>query len=217
MKDSERARAPPVRRCGWTSGDPLLVQYHDTEWGVPEHDDRRLFEFLILEGAQAGLSWLTVLKKRESYRNAFEEFDPAKVARYDSTRVRALLADDGLIRNRQKTTAAIQNAKMVMAVREEFRSFDAYIWQFVDGRPIRNRWKRLEEIPAKTTESEEMSRALKRRGFKFVGPTTCYAYMQAVGMVNDHLIHCFRRRGEGEGGHQGPRQPRSPYKKAGSP
>ncbi len=199
MQDLKRERTSLLNRCGWAAGDPLLLRYHDTEWGVPEHDDRRLFEFLVLETAQAGLSWLTVLRKRENYRNAFEEFDPAKVARYDSTRVRVLLADDGLIRNRLKISAAIQNAKMVMQVREEFGSFDAYIWEFVDGRPMRNRWKRQEEIPATTAESEEMSRALKRRGFKFVGPTTCYAYMQAVGMVNDHLIHCFRHRGKREG------------------
>ncbi len=186
---------PPTvskRRCEWAAGDPILVEYHDTEWGIPEHDDRKLFEFLVLEGAQAGLSWRTVLKKRESYRRSFDNFDPERVARYDSTKVRALLADDGIIRNRSKIASAVRNAKAFLTVQREFGSFDAYVWLFVGGEPKQNRWKALKQIPARTKESDEMSEALKRRGFKFVGSTICYAYMQAVGMVNDHLTHCFR-------------------------
>ena len=182
-----------MRRCEWAEGDPLIVEYHDTEWGIPEHDDRKLFEFLVLEGAQAGLSWLTVLKKREHYRKAFGNFDPKRVARYDSRKVRALLEDDGIIRNRLKIAAAIQNAKAVLAVQKEFGSFDAYIWRFVSGQPIKSRWRNLKEIPARTARSDMMSEALRERGFTFVGSTICYAYMQAVGIVNDHLIHCFRR------------------------
>jgi DNA-3-methyladenine glycosylase I len=169
------------------------MEYHDKEWGVPRHEDVKLFELLVLEGAQAGLSWLTILRKRENYRRAFDGFDPEKVARYDSRKVNALLADDGIIRNRLKIEAAIQNAKAVQAVQKEFGSFDAFVWRFVGGRPIENRWKRLQDLPARTKESDEMSRALKARGFGFVGSTTCYAYMQAVGMVNDHVVHCFRR------------------------
>ena len=182
-----------MRRCEWAEGDPLIVEYHDTEWGIPEHDDRKLFEFLVLEGAQAGLSWLTVLKKRENYRKALGNFDPKRVARYDSRKVRALLEDDGIIRNRLKIAAAIQNAKAVLAVQKEFGSFDAYIWRFVRGQPIKNRWRNLKEIPARTAGSDMMSQALMERSFTFVGSTICYAYMQAVGIVNDHLIHCFRR------------------------
>ena len=192
MKQSDRQPMPPARRCEWAVDEPILIEYHDTEWGIPEHDDRKLFEFLILEGAQAGLSWLTVLKKRENYRRAFDGFDPERVAQYDSRKVRALLADKGIIRNRLKITAGIRNAKAVLAVRKEFGSFDAYIWRFVGGQPIKNRWRKLNQIPARTTESDRMSQALKKRDFKFVGSTICYAYMQAVGMVNDHLIHCFR-------------------------
>jgi DNA-3-methyladenine glycosylase I len=192
---------PSRRRCEWASGDPTLVRYHDTEWGIPEHDDRRLFEFLVLEGAQAGLSWLTVLRKRERYRKAFDGFDPQRVARYDSRRVRALLADDGIIRNRLKVAAAINNAKATLTVQKEFGSFDAYVWRFVGGRPIKNRWRNLGQIPARTTTSDAMSRDLRTRGFTFVGSTICYAYMQAVGMVDDHVTSCFRRAGE-RGGHQ---------------
>ena len=180
------------RRCEWAEGDPLLQAYHDTEWGTPVHDDRTLFEFLVLDAAQAGLSWLTVLRKRENYRRAFGEFDPEKVARYDSRKVRALLADPGIIRNRLKIESAIGNAKAFLAIRREFGSFDAYIWRFVRGRPKRNRWRELGQIPARTKESDEMSRALRERGFRFVGPSFCYAFMQAAGMVNDHVISCFR-------------------------
>ena len=169
-----------------------MIQYHDREWGVPQHDDRTLFEFLVLEGAQAGLSWSTILEKRDNYRRAFDRFDARKVARYDARKVRKLLADAGIVRNRLKIAAAIQNAKAFLAVQKEFGSFDAYIWRFVGGRPIRNAWKRLERIPARTPESDAMSKDLLGRGFKFVGPTICYAFMQAVGMVNDHLVDCFR-------------------------
>ena len=179
-------------RCAWATGDALVVEYHDKEWGIPEHNDRRLFEFLILEGAQAGLSWLTVLKKRENYRAAFDRFDPEKVARYNSRRVRALLTDAGIIRNQLKIVATIQNAKAFLAVQKEFGSFDAFVWRFVGGQPIKNRWRNLKQLPANTTESDMMSQALRKREFKFVGSTICYAYMQAVGMVNDHVISCFR-------------------------
>ncbi len=191
--------APSARRCEWAAGDSILIEYHDTEWGIPEHDDRRLFEFLVLEGAQAGLSWLTVLKKRENYRRAFDKFDPEKIARYDSTKLKALLANEGIIRNRLKIVAAVGNAKAVVALQEEFGSFDAYIWGFVHGRPIENRWRSVKQIPARTTESDTMSDALRKRGFKFVGTTICYAYMQAVGMVNDHVLSCFRRNRERSG------------------
>ena len=180
------------RRCEWAEGDPLLQRYHDTEWGTPLHDDRALFEFLVLDGAQAGLSWLTVLRKREDYRRAFGGFDPEKVARYDSRKVRALLADPGIIRNRLKVESAVGNAKAFLAIQREFGSFDTYIWRFVRGRTKRNRWRGRRQIPARTKESDEMSRALRERGFRFVGPTICYAFMQAAGMVNDHVISCFR-------------------------
>jgi DNA-3-methyladenine glycosylase I len=159
---------------------------------VPEHDDRKLFEMLILEGAQAGLSWITILKKRENYRKAFDNFDAGKIAEYDASKIQELLANEGIIRNRLKINAAIQNAKAFLTVQQEFGSFDAYIWQFIGGRPRKNAWKSMEELPAKTPESEAMSRDLVKRGFKFVGPTICYAFMQAVGMVNDHLVDCFR-------------------------
>ena len=180
-----------MTRCSWPNTE-LYIAYHDLEWGVPAHDDRVLFEFLILEGAQAGLSWSTILNKRENYRRAFDNFDARKVAQYDSRKTKQLLADAGIVRNRLKIAAAIQNAKAFLEAQKEFGSFDAYIWGFVGGRPIRNRWKPLQRLPAQTSESEAMSKDLLRRGFKFVGPTICYAFMQAVGMVNDHAINCFR-------------------------
>jgi DNA-3-methyladenine glycosylase I len=180
-------------RCAWVSfSDPLYLAYHDTEWGVPLHEDRALFELLILEGAQAGLSWATILHKRENYRKAFDNFDPRKVARYDSRKIKALLANPGIVRNRLKIEAAIQNAKAFLVVQKEFGSFDAYIWQFVGGQPKKNAWKTLKDIPAKTPEAEAMSKDLIKRGFKFVGPTICYAFMQATGIVNDHTVDCFR-------------------------
>jgi DNA-3-methyladenine glycosylase I len=170
------------------------VAYHDTEWGVPVHDDRVLFEFLILEGAQAGLSWITILKKRAAYRAAFDAFDPRKVARYDEARIALLLANEGIVRNRLKIRAAVQNAQSFLAVQKEFGTFDQYIWQFTGGRPLQNRWKEHQQMPAKTAQSDAMSKDLAKRGFKFVGSTICYAFMQATGMVNDHLISCFRYR-----------------------
>jgi DNA-3-methyladenine glycosylase I len=179
-------------RCGWSGTDPVYIKYHDTEWGVPVHNDRRLFEFLILEGAQAGLNWLTILKKRSSYRKAFDYFDPYLIAGYDSTKVSALLSDKGIVRNKLKINATIQNAASFLAVSKEFGSFDHYIWQFVGGKPIKNKWNSLADIPAQTPESEAMCADLKNRGFKFVGPTICYAFMQAAGLVNDHVIDCFR-------------------------
>jgi DNA-3-methyladenine glycosylase I len=183
--------AKPLCRCAWANA-PLDVIYHDTEWGVPQHDDRMLFEMLILEGAQAGLSWSTILKKRESYRAAFDNFDARKVARYDDRKVAALLADPGIVRNRLKVAAAIRNAEAFLAVQKEFGSFDRYIWQFVGGEPRQNARKLRAHLPAKTAESDAMSKDLLRRGFKFVGSTICYAFMQAVGMVNDHTVDCFR-------------------------
>jgi DNA-3-methyladenine glycosylase I len=180
------------KRCEWAGSDPLYIEYHDNEWGVPVHDDRKIFEMLVLEGAQAGLNWLTVLRKRENYRKAFDNFDPRKVAQYDSKKLQELLANEGIIRNNLKIHSAIQNARAFLEVQKEFGSFDAYIWQFVGGRPIRNSWKSLSELPAQTAESEAMSKDLKRRGFGFVGPTICYAHMQATGMVNDHVVTCFR-------------------------
>ena len=181
-----------VTRCGWSTSDPLYVRYHDKEWGVPAHNDRRLFEMLILEGAQAGLSWITILKKRQNYRRAFDRFDARKIARYDARKHRQLLGDAGIVRNRLKIEATISNAKAFLAVQKDFGSFDAYVWQFVGGSPIQNRWKSLKEIPPKTKESDLMSMDLKQRGFRFVGSTICYAFMQAVGMVNDHVDTCFR-------------------------
>ena len=181
-----------MRRCDWSGTDELMVRYHDTEWGVPKHDDRRLFESLVLDGAQAGLSWSTILNKRENYRRAFDGFDPDIVAEYGESKVAELLGDPGIVRNRQKISAAIGNAKALGPVREEFGSFAEYIWGFVDGRTIRNSWTSMDEVPAKTEESEAMSKDLRRRGFKFVGPTICYAFMQAEGLVNDHLVDCFR-------------------------
>ena len=180
------------KRCAWAGTDPLYVAYHDEEWGVPLHDDRLLFEFLVLEGAQAGLSWSTVLRKRDAYRRAFDRFDARKVARYDKRKLAALLKDAGIVRNRAKIESAIRNAKAFLEVQEEFGSFDAYQWRFVDGRPIQNRWRSVRDIPARTTESEAMSEELKSRGFTFVGSTIIYAHMQAVGMVNDHVKACFR-------------------------
>lgn len=179
-------------RCQWAESDPLYIQYHDTEWGVPLHDDRKLFEFLILEGAQAGLSWITILKKRDNYREAFDGFNPERIAGYGPGEIRKLMSDKGIIRNKLKIESAVGNARAFLAVQEEFGSFDAYIWRFTNGKPIKNAWKTLAEIPAKTVESVAMSNDLKKRGFKFVGPTICYAHMQATGMVNDHLTDCFR-------------------------
>ena len=178
-------------RCPWVKTD-LYMRYHDAEWGVPVHADRLLFEFLILEGAQAGLSWETILNKRQNYRKAFDQFDPAKVAKYNRSKRKSLLLDAGIIRNRLKIEAAIQNAQMFLAVQDEFGTFDEYIWGFVGHAPRQNAWKSMKEVPAKTLESDVMSKDLKRRGFKFVGSTICYAFMQAVGMVNDHLVGCFR-------------------------
>ena len=183
------------KRCSWVGVDQVLMrEYHDREWGVPTHDDRRHFEFLILEGAQAGLSWSTVLNKRDGYRRAFSQFDPEKVARYSAARIDRLMTDPGIIRNRMKIAAAVKNARAFLAVQEEFGSFDVYAWRFVDGRPRQNRWRSLRQIPATTAESDAFSRDLKRRGFSFVGSTVIYAQMQAVGMVNDHLVDCFRYR-----------------------
>lgn len=179
-----------MKRCGWAETE-LSIAYHDSEWGVPQHDDRALFEFLILEGAQAGLSWETILRKRENYRKAFDDFNARLIAHYDRRKVNELLENPGIIRNRLKITAAIQNAQEFLKVQAEFGSFDAYAWQFVNGRPIKNRWK-SPQVPTRTVESDAMSRDLKARGFKFVGTTICYAFMQAVGMVNDHEKDCFR-------------------------
>jgi DNA-3-methyladenine glycosylase I len=181
-------------RCAWAGSDPLYQRYHDTEWGVPLHDDRRLFEMLLLEGAQAGLAWITVLRKREGYRAAFDGFDPAVVARYNRRRVATLLANTAIVRNKLKVESAVSNAQAFLQLQQEHGSFDAYIWQFVDGRPRRNHWTTMANIPADTDESRAMSKALKQRGFRFVGPTICYAFMQATGMVNDHLVECFRYR-----------------------
>jgi DNA-3-methyladenine glycosylase I len=182
------------KRCEWAGSDPLLLEYHDHEWGVPVHADGKLFEMLLLEGAQAGLSWLTVLKKRENFRRAFDGFDAHTIAGYGKKKIASLLADAGIIRNRRKIEAAVTNARGFLSVQKEFGSFDAYIWQFVGGRAIQNEWRALRELPARTPESEAMSKDLVKRGFKFVGPTICYAFMQAVGMVNDHTTGCFRHR-----------------------
>ena len=183
-----------MERCAWAGDDPLMVAYHDLEWGTPVHDDRLLFEFLVLEGAQAGLSWSTILKKREAYRSAFCGFDPHCVARFDEDDQARLLADAGIVRNRLKIASTISNARAVLAIQEEAGSFDRYIWQFVGGAPVQNHWQGLREIPSQSPESVAMSKALKQRGFRFVGPTICYAFMQAVGLVNDHLVGCFRYR-----------------------
>ena len=180
-----------LTRCAWAKNE-LAIQYHDEEWGVPVHDDRTLFEFLILEGAQAGLSWDTILKKRAHYRTVFDHFDPVRVARYTPRKVERLLADPGIVRNRLKVESAIKNANAFLAIQKEAGSFDAYIWQFIDGQPRRNTWRSLQEVPARTAQSDAMSKALKKRGFSFVGSTICYAFMQATGMLNDHTTDCFR-------------------------
>jgi DNA-3-methyladenine glycosylase I len=183
------------KRCGWAEGlDDHYKKYHDEEWGVPVHDDRLWFEYIVLDGAQAGLSWSTILKKRENYRKAFAGFDPAKVAKFDKRKVERLLKDPGIVRNRLKVESAVNNAKAFLRVQKEFGSFDAYIWRFVGGSPRQNRWRTLKQIPTETAESNAMSKGLKQRGFSFVGPTICYAFMQAAGMVNDHLVTCFRHR-----------------------
>jgi len=182
-------------RCAWASeGDPLSVAYHDSEWGVPSHDDVHLFEMLVLEGAQAGLSWSTILRKRDGYRRAFAGFNASKVARFDGRRIERLLQDASIVRNRLKIESAVTNARAALDVVDEHGSLDAYLWSFVEGEPIRNRWRRMSDLPAETVESKVMSKALKKRGFRFVGPTVCYAFMQAVGMVNDHVTSCFRHR-----------------------
>jgi DNA-3-methyladenine glycosylase I len=181
-------------RCAWPGADELMILYHDQEWGVPVHDDRKHYEFLVLDGAQAGLSWRTVLYKREAYRKAFADFDPAKVARFDGRKVRSLLANPGIIRNRLKVEGAIRNARAFLELQEEIGSFDRYVWKFVDGRTKQNAWPSLKKIPATSAESDAMSKDLKKRGFTFVGSTICYAYMQAAGMVNDHMVECFRHR-----------------------
>lgn len=184
----------PAVRCAWAGPDPLYQAYHDTEWGVPLHDDRLLFEFLILEGAQAGLAWITILRKRPAYRSAFAGFDPDVVAKFDDAAVARLLADPGIVRNRLKIAAAVDNARSFLKVQEQFGSFDAYLWRFVDGVPLKNAWRSIQEVPASTVTSDALSRDLKQRGFRFVGSTICYAFMQAVGMVNDHTVDCFRWR-----------------------
>lgn len=179
-------------RCEWVPTDPLYINYHDNEWGVPQREGRKLFELLILEGAQAGLSWLTILRKRDGYGKAFDDFDVEKIAEYDERKVEELLSNSGIVRNRRKIMATIQNAGAFLAVERQFGSFDTYIWQFVDGKQKKNAWKTMNEVPSRTLESETMSKDLVKRGFKFVGPTICYAYMQATGMVNDHTVDCFR-------------------------
>jgi DNA-3-methyladenine glycosylase I len=189
---TNRSHMKVLKRCAWLGDDPLMMQYHDTEWGVPLHDDRKHYEFLVLDAMQAGLSWRTVLHKRENFRRAFAGFDPRKVARFGARDVNRLLKDAGIIRNRLKIESAITNARQFLAAQEEFGLFDRYIWQFVGGRTIVNRWKELSQLPARTRESDAMSQDLKRRGFRFVGSTICYAYMQAAGLVNDHVGRCFR-------------------------
>jgi DNA-3-methyladenine glycosylase I len=186
------SQSKDIIRCGWSLGHPLMIEYHDTEWGVPVHDDRKLFEFLVLDAAQAGLSWQTVLLKRENYRKTFDNFDAEKVARYTEKRIAKLLTDPGIIRNRLKVRSAVTNAQAFLKVRDEFGSFDRYIWQFVGGKPHITRVRSLKEIVATSNESDAMSKDMKRRGFNFVGSTICYAFMQAAGMVNDHLVTCFR-------------------------
>jgi DNA-3-methyladenine glycosylase I len=189
--NANRETTPPLIRCDWAQSE-LMIRYHDEEWGVPVHDDRTLFEFLILEGAQAGLSWETILNKRENYRAAFDNFDPQKIARYNRKKLAQLLKNPGIVRNRLKIGSAVRNAQAMLRVQEEFSSFDHYLWQFVNGRPRLNQWKSLRQIPARTAESDALSKALKKRGFNFVGSTICYAFMQGVGMVNDHVVQCFR-------------------------
>jgi len=195
MSPAGHARAgTKIKRCAWAGDDALYRAYHDEEWGVPLHDDQRLFEFLILEGAQAGLSWITILRKRDNYRAAFDNFDPARIARYDAGKIASLLQNQGIVRNRLKVAAAVTNAQKFLDVQEEFGSFDAFIWRFVDGATKQNKWRRLADIPASTPESDALSKELKKRGFKFVGSTICYAHMQATGMVNDHTIDCYRHK-----------------------
>jgi len=183
-----------IYRCGWSNSDPLYIEYHDTEWGVPLHDDKKIFEFIVLEGAQAGLSWMTILRKREGYRKAFADFDPEKVARFTEKKIEKLLQDSSIIRNKLKVNSAVTNAKAFLKVQEEFGSFDKYIWSFTDGKVLQNEWKSLKEIPARTKESDVLSKDLIKRGFKFVGSTIMYAHMQATGMVNDHVVECFRHK-----------------------
>ncbi len=183
-----------TQRCAWAGTDPLYGAYHDTEWGVPLHDDQRLFEFLMLEGAQAGLSWITILRKRDNYRAAFDHFDAEKIARYSAKKIERLLQDPGIVRNRLKVAAAVSNAQAFLKVQKEFGGFDRYLWQFVGGAPLQNCWKTHKQVPTSTAESDAMSKDLKKRGFKFVGSTICYAHMQACGMVNDHTVDCFRHR-----------------------
>ena len=185
------------RSCDWPGDDPLMIEYHDTEWGVPVHDDLKLFEFLVLDAMQAGLSWRTVLKKRENFRKAFRQFDPEKVAKFRRRDIERLMNDAGIIRNRLKVESAVANARALIEVQKEFGSFDAYIWGFTGGKTIKNKWKKLDQLPAESEESRAMSRDMKKRGFKFCGPVICYAFMQAAGMVNDHLVHCFRYREAG--------------------
>lgn len=179
-------------RCAWSGNNPLYIAYHDDEWGVPAHDDQRLFEMLLLEGAQAGLNWLTILKKRENYRSAFDSFAPEKVAAYAEHDIQRLLADSGIVRNRLKIESAIKNARGVLEIKEEYGTLAAFLWRYVDGTPLQHSWKSMAELPARTNQSDAMSKDLKRRGFNFVGSTICYAFMQAVGMVNDHIVGCFR-------------------------
>lgn len=181
-----------INRCAWVGDDPLMIEYHDGEWGVPVHDDRHFFEKIILDGAQAGLSWRTILHKRQNYRNAFDNFDPQKVAQYDKAKYEALLQNPGIVRNRLKVASAISNAQAFLAIQSEFGSFDRYIWQFVGGETIQNAWQTFEQVPATSPESDALSKDLKKRGFKFVGSTICYAFMQAAGLVNDHTVDCFR-------------------------
>ena len=181
-----------MKRCAWAGTDPLYSDYHDAQWGVPVHDDQRLFEFLILEGAQAGLSWITILRKRDNYRAAFDQFNAEKIARYSAKKIERLLQDPGIVRNRLKVAAAVTNAQAFLKVQKEFGSFDHYLWQFVGGTPLQNFWKTHQQVPATTLQSDAMSKDLKKRGFKFVGSTICYAFMQACGMVNDHTVDCFR-------------------------
>ena len=181
-----------ITRCEWAGSDPLMVAYHDHEWGMPVHDECTLFEFLILEGAQAGLSWMTILRKRENYRLVFDDFDPVRISQYDDNKIAELLSNPGIVRNKLKIASTIQNAQQFLAIQDEFGSFDAYIWGFVGGKPKRNAWQALSEIPAQSNESAVISADLKKRGFKFVGSTICYAFMQAVGLVNDHVVDCFR-------------------------
>ncbi len=193
-EDLKSPATPQVVRCDWAGDDPLYIEYHDREWGVPQHDDRKLFEMLLLEGAQAGLAWITILRKREGYRRALEGFDAERIARYGDAETARLLADEGIVRNRLKVKSAIRNARAFLAVQEEFGSFDSYLWRFVDGQPIQNSWRRMAEVPASTEHSDALSKDLKTRDFNFVGSTICYALMQSVGMVNDHISDCFRYR-----------------------